>query len=103
MEDIAKGCRTVGPRCGCSDEKIIKDMTHLGNLELGLNWSKGKGGTARTKGKNHVEEIQALPFHRKQFPIRRVDRDVPEGGFARKFSSDSIKAHSCPNIQSLKC
>ena len=42
---------------------------------------KKEGSAAQAEGDNHVKEIKALLFHPREFPVRRVDRDIPEGGF----------------------
>ena len=83
----------MGLGWGCCDEKIIENVNNLGSLELVLNnplqaqgeLIKEKGGTEQTEGKDHIKEIEALPLHPQQFPIRGVDRDVPEGGFNVQF------------------
>ena len=64
-------------------------MDDLGNIKLMLNdpfkgrgeQVKKEGGTAQAEGEDHIEKIKALPFHSQEFPVCRVDGDIPKGCF----------------------
>ena len=98
MQDFAQGCHAIGTGRGSCQEKVVKDMDDLWDVQFMLNDPfEGRGElvkqewrTPETEGKDHVEKIKALPFHPEEFPVRWVDWDFTEGNFDVQFRHEAI-------------